>query len=105
MSARKGYGIIAACTLAMMNNIGTGPSIAVALPDIGRDLDISAANLQWIISAYSLTSVCIPSDHLYLLVEQNIDSFSSLYRYSGLLPNFFTTTHSIYVHKHTPPAT
>lgn len=97
MSARKGYGIIAACTLAMMNNIGTGPAIAVALPDIGRDLNISAANLQWIISAYSLTSVCffrritdISSSSIILT------SFSFLYRSLALLPDLFTTTYSIY---------
>lgn len=57
MSTQKGLGIIAACTLAMMNNVGSGPAITVTLPDIGQDLGIPAANLQWVISAYSLTSV------------------------------------------------
>lgn len=31
--------------------------MAVALPSIGADLNIPAARLQWIVSAYSLTSV------------------------------------------------
>lgn len=57
MSTRKTAGIIAACTLAMMNNIGSGTAMTVTLPDIGRDLSIAEANLQWIISGYTLTSV------------------------------------------------
>jgi archaellum biogenesis protein FlaJ (TadC family) len=57
MSTRKTVGIIAACTLAMMNNIASGTAMAVTLPDIGKDLNIPAVNLQWIISAYTLTSV------------------------------------------------
>lgn len=58
LSKRQMSAIIFTTTLAMMNNIGSGPAITVALPDIGRDLNIAAANLQWIVSAYSLTSVC-----------------------------------------------
>ncbi|KAF8319050.1 efflux transporter [Clavulina sp. PMI_390] len=58
VSSRTAVGIIAACTLAMMNNIGSGPAMAVALPDIGADLNIAAGNLQWIVSAYALTSRC-----------------------------------------------
>ena len=30
---------------------------AISLPTIGRDLDITEANLQWLVSAYSLSSV------------------------------------------------
>jgi hypothetical protein len=57
MSTRKAACIIAACTLAMMNNVGASMATAVALPDIGKDLNIAAANLQWVVSAYTLTSV------------------------------------------------
>ncbi|KAG8732051.1 hypothetical protein FRC11_000928 [Ceratobasidium sp. 423] len=57
-----GYGralvITLACTLAMVNNIMSGASISIALPDIGKDLGISQADLQWLVSAYSLTSGC-----------------------------------------------
>ncbi|CAE6530569.1 unnamed protein product [Rhizoctonia solani] len=50
--------ITLACTLAMVNNIMSGASISIALPDIGKDLGISQADLQWLVSAYSLTSGC-----------------------------------------------
>ncbi|CAE6413972.1 unnamed protein product [Rhizoctonia solani] len=50
--------ITLACTLAMVNNIMSGASISIALPDIGKDLGISQANLQWLITSYSLTSGC-----------------------------------------------
>ncbi|KAH7332782.1 MFS general substrate transporter [Rhizoctonia solani] len=50
--------ITLACTLAMVNNIMSGASISIALPDIGEDLGISQADLQWLVSAYSLTSGC-----------------------------------------------
>ncbi|CAE6516665.1 unnamed protein product [Rhizoctonia solani] len=47
-----------ACTLAMVNNIMSGASISIALPDMGKDLGISQADLQWLVSSYSLTSGC-----------------------------------------------
>ncbi|EUC64803.1 MFS general substrate transporter [Rhizoctonia solani AG-3 Rhs1AP] len=49
--------ITLACTLAMVNNVMSGASISIALPDIGADLGISQAELQWLISSYALTSV------------------------------------------------
>lgn len=58
MSKARQIGIIVTCSIVMMNNIGSGAAMTVALPDIGSDLNMAAANLQWIISAYSLTSVC-----------------------------------------------
>ncbi|KAJ1302260.1 hypothetical protein OPQ81_001079 [Rhizoctonia solani] len=54
----RGLVITLACTLAMVNNIMSGASISIALPDIGKDLGISQADLQWLVSAYSLTSGC-----------------------------------------------
>lgn len=63
-------GTITACTLVMMNNMGNGPSFTVALPDLAKDLGITPANVQWVISAYSLTAVCslpcIEKFHLFL---------------------------------------
>ncbi|CAE6463217.1 unnamed protein product [Rhizoctonia solani] len=50
--------ITLACTLAMANNIMSGATISIALPDIGKDLGISQADLQWLVSSYSLTSGC-----------------------------------------------
>ncbi|KAF8750331.1 transporter [Rhizoctonia solani] len=54
----RGLIITLACTLAMVNNIMSGASISIALPEIGKDLGISQADLQWLVSAYSLTSGC-----------------------------------------------
>ncbi|QRW23568.1 major facilitator superfamily transporter [Rhizoctonia solani] len=54
----RGLVITLACTLAMVNNIMSGASISIALPEIGKDLGISQADLQWLVSAYSLTSGC-----------------------------------------------
>ncbi|CAE6527067.1 unnamed protein product [Rhizoctonia solani] len=50
--------ITLACTLAMVNNVMSGASISIALPDIGVDLGISQAELQWLVSSYALTSGC-----------------------------------------------
>ncbi|EUC55277.1 MFS general substrate transporter, partial [Rhizoctonia solani AG-3 Rhs1AP] len=62
VAAPVGYGralvVTLACTLAMVNNIMSGASIAIALPEIGKDLGISQADLQWLVSSYSLTSGC-----------------------------------------------
>ncbi|KAF8319051.1 efflux transporter [Clavulina sp. PMI_390] len=58
LSFRTSVGIITACTLAMINNIGCGPAMGVTLPSIGADLGFAAAKLQWVVSAYSLTSGC-----------------------------------------------
>ncbi|KDN50474.1 hypothetical protein RSAG8_00972, partial [Rhizoctonia solani AG-8 WAC10335] len=41
----------------MVNNVMSGASISIALPDMGADLGISQAELQWLISSYALTSV------------------------------------------------
>lgn len=51
-------GIIATCMIVMINNIGSGPAIVVALPSLAPDLKIDSGKLQWVVSAYALTSGC-----------------------------------------------
>ncbi|KAI0060675.1 efflux transporter [Artomyces pyxidatus] len=58
-SALASVCIVAACTSAMMMNIAFGPSIAISVPYAGKDLGIAQENLQWIISAYSISSGCL----------------------------------------------
>lgn len=70
----RAFCLIATCTMAMLVNVSmpyfihfsiahlffqssNNTSIAIALPTIGRDLNIQEAQLQWLISAYSLSSV------------------------------------------------
>jgi hypothetical protein len=49
--------IVAACTSSMVMNIALGPTVAITIPYAGKDLNIQKDNLQWIVSAYSITSV------------------------------------------------
>ncbi|KDQ58837.1 hypothetical protein JAAARDRAFT_127904 [Jaapia argillacea MUCL 33604] len=58
-SALRSVVIVATCTLAMLVNTASATSSSIALPKIGQDLDIPAQKLQWIVSAYSLTSGCL----------------------------------------------
>ena len=44
----------------MVVNIALGPTIAISIPYAGKDLNIQNDNLQWIVSAYSISSVGIP---------------------------------------------
>lgn len=103
LSKGRQIGIIVACTLTMMNNMGNGPSFTVTLPDLAKDLNITAANIQWVISAYSLTAVCIlipsqsttfPLHHqpAYTLAVASVVSTSASRIFSGLFhfsPSFF----------------
>ncbi|KAJ1307526.1 hypothetical protein OPQ81_001624 [Rhizoctonia solani] len=50
--------ITSACTLAMVNNIMSGPPVSIILPGVAADLDISQTELQWLVSSYALTSGC-----------------------------------------------
>ena len=43
----------------MMMNIVLGPAIAISLPYTGKDLHIQKDDLQWIVNAYSISSVSI----------------------------------------------
>ncbi|KAG2147771.1 major facilitator superfamily domain-containing protein [Suillus bovinus] len=50
--------VIATCTAAMMINVANNSSVFVSLPTIEKDLNIREEQLQWIVSAYSLSSGC-----------------------------------------------
>ncbi|KAJ7160260.1 MFS general substrate transporter [Mycena filopes] len=50
--------LVLICTLAMITNIASSSSISVFLPIIGRDLGIQEDQLQWLVSAFSLSSGC-----------------------------------------------
>ena len=49
--------IVAACTSAQVMSIGLGPAYAMSVPYAGKDLHIQKENLQWILNAYSISSV------------------------------------------------
>ncbi|KAL0952456.1 hypothetical protein HGRIS_006724 [Hohenbuehelia grisea] len=51
--------LISTCTFAMLVNSSNNTSVAIALPTIGADLNIEEAQLQWLVSAYSLSSGCL----------------------------------------------
>ncbi|KAJ7916041.1 MFS general substrate transporter [Mycena leptocephala] len=50
--------LVLICTLAMITNIASATSISIFLPVIGSDLDIPESQLQWLVSAFSLSSGC-----------------------------------------------
>ncbi|KAJ7028424.1 MFS general substrate transporter [Mycena alexandri] len=50
--------LVLTCTLAMIINLASSTSVSVFLPIIGRDLDIPENQLQWLVSAFSLSSGC-----------------------------------------------
>ncbi|KAI0761546.1 efflux transporter [Trametes elegans] len=58
-SLAKDVVLICTVTLAMILNTANNTAVAIALPTIGRDLNIVEYKLQWIISAYSLSSGCL----------------------------------------------
>ncbi len=49
--------IVAACTSSLMMSIALGPPVSVLLPYADKDLHIQKENLQWILNAYSISSV------------------------------------------------
>ena len=49
--------IVAACTSAQLTSIGLGPAFAISVPYAGKDLHIQKEDLQWILNAYSISSV------------------------------------------------
>ncbi|KAG2739349.1 efflux transporter [Suillus brevipes Sb2] len=51
--------IIVTCTAAMVVNTASTSSVAIALPTIERDLNIKEEQLQWLVSAYTLSSGCL----------------------------------------------
>ncbi|KAG2101573.1 major facilitator superfamily domain-containing protein [Suillus discolor] len=50
--------IIATCTAAMVVNVTNTSSVSISLPTIEKDLNIKEEQLQWLVSAYSLSSGC-----------------------------------------------
>ncbi|KAJ7452824.1 major facilitator superfamily domain-containing protein [Mycena latifolia] len=58
-STLRSAAIAATCTAAMVVNSSNNTSVAIALPTIGEALRARAAALQWIVSAYPLSSGCL----------------------------------------------
>ncbi|KAF8658411.1 hypothetical protein AX16_001964 [Volvariella volvacea WC 439] len=58
-SVLSSFLLIATCTMAMLINTSNSTSVAISLSTIGRELDISEAQLQWLVSAYALSSGCL----------------------------------------------
>ncbi|KAJ2991921.1 hypothetical protein NUW54_g8066 [Trametes sanguinea] len=68
--------LICTVTLAMILNIGNSAAVVIALPTMGKDLNIVQEKLQWIISAYSLSSGC-----LLLFLGRIADLYSRKYTF------------------------
>jgi hypothetical protein len=51
--------IVAACTSSVMITTALGPAVTISLSYVGEDLHIRKNDLQWILSAYSISSVRI----------------------------------------------
>lgn len=51
--------IVITCTAAMVVNISNTTSVSISLPTIEKGLDIEEEQLQWLVSAYSLSSGCL----------------------------------------------
>ncbi|KIY53663.1 putative efflux transporter [Fistulina hepatica ATCC 64428] len=58
-SAIRSVFLVAVCTLSQIMNMANNSSISVSLPTIGKSLDISEAELQWLLSAYALSAGCL----------------------------------------------
>lgn len=58
MSKARSIALVITLTGAAFLNTMSNQAVVIILPTIGRDLDIPAARLQWIVSAYSLTFGC-----------------------------------------------
>ncbi|KAJ7278366.1 efflux transporter [Mycena rebaudengoi] len=58
-SALRAFAIAATCTAAMVVNNSNNTSVAIALPRIGMELHVPEAQLQWLVSAYPLSSGCL----------------------------------------------
>ncbi|THH09287.1 hypothetical protein EW145_g2136 [Phellinidium pouzarii] len=50
--------LVVTCTIAMILNISCSSSASIALPRIGDDFGVPEDDLQWVVSAYSLSSGC-----------------------------------------------
>ncbi|KAI0656359.1 efflux transporter [Cubamyces menziesii] len=70
--------LICTVTLAMILNTANNTAVGIALPTIGRELNIVEYKLQWIINAYSLSSGC-----LLLFLGRIADLYSRKYTFIG----------------------
>ena len=51
--------IVVACTSSLMITSALGSAVTISLPYVGKDLNIRKDDLQWILSAYSISSVSV----------------------------------------------
>ncbi|KAG1738412.1 major facilitator superfamily domain-containing protein [Suillus paluster] len=51
--------LVMTCTFAMVLQTSNTTSVSIALPTIGQDIGIQEDQLQWLVSAYSLSSGCL----------------------------------------------
>lgn len=58
-SALASINIVVACTSSLMITSALGSAVTISLPYMGKDLNIRKGDLQWILSAYSISSVSI----------------------------------------------
>src|SRR5258707_6545389 len=58
--------IVEACTSSLVITSALGSAVTISLPYMGKDLGIRKGDLQWILSAYSVSSVSIMQ---YFLTE------------------------------------
>ncbi|KAG6332969.1 hypothetical protein ID866_6122 [Astraeus odoratus] len=59
LSLTRAIALVTTCTIAMVVNISNSTSISISLPMIGRDINIQEDQLQWLLSAYALSSGCL----------------------------------------------
>ena len=71
--------IVVACTSSLMITSALGSAVTISLPYVGKDLNIRKDDLQWILSAYSISSVSVScstvSQNLTYLAHRRV-SFS-----------------------------
>jgi MFS family permease len=58
-SALASINIVVACTSSLMITSALGSAVTISLPYMEKDLNIRKGDLQWILSAYSISSVSI----------------------------------------------
>ncbi|KAF8553993.1 MFS general substrate transporter [Imleria badia] len=58
-SLARSIAIVATCTAGMLVNTSNATSVSISLPQIGKAIDIQEDQLQWLLSAYSLSSACL----------------------------------------------
>ncbi|KAF9223213.1 efflux transporter [Gyrodon lividus] len=58
-SLARSIAIVLTCTAAMVINVSNSTSVSISLSNIGRDIDVQEDQLQWLLSAYSLSSGCL----------------------------------------------